>query len=181
MNHSAPDRSTEAVMSGLTDVLVIVAAVALVLVRQFRTARLSTDRRWWLLPALLAFFAIRDGSLTDPHHLTGSVILLVVELLVSLGIGVGWAFTTRVWRDEQGDVWTKGTAATVGTWIGGIAVRAAVVGIGLALGIHLGSSALMLGFALSLLVRAGTLMWRADGLRSAYVGPVAQPAWEDHR
>ncbi|WP_338701321.1 DUF1453 domain-containing protein [Streptomyces sp. Q6] len=168
-------------MSGLTDVLVIVAVVALVLVRQFKTERLSTDRKWLLLPALLAFFAIRDGSLTDPHHLAGSVILLVAELLVSLGIGIGWAFTTRVWRDEQGDVWTKGTAATVGTWTGGIAIRVSLVGIGLALGIHLGTSALMLGFALSLLVRAGVLMWRADGVRSAYVGPVAQPAWEDRR
>ncbi|GAA2330379.1 DUF1453 domain-containing protein [Streptomyces kunmingensis] len=168
-------------MSGFTDVLVIVAVAALVLARQFRTERLSMDRKWWLLPALLGFFALRNGSLTDAHHLPGSVALLVVELLVSLGIGVGWVFTTHVWSDEQGDVWTKGTVATAGTWLGGIAARAAVVGIGMALGIHLGSSALMLGFALSLLVRSGLLMWRAGSLRSAYVGAFAQPAWEDRR
>ncbi|MET9495139.1 DUF1453 domain-containing protein [Streptomyces sp. NPDC006552] len=168
-------------MSGFTDVLVIVAVAALVLVRQFRTERLSTDRRWWLLPGLLGFLALRDGSLTDPHHPTGSVALIVVELLVSLGLGVGWAFTTHVWSDERGGVWTKGTVATAGTWLGGIAARAAVISVGLALGIHLGGSALMLGFALSLLVRSGLLMWRAGGLRSAYVGPLAQPAWEDRR
>ncbi|MEV1025410.1 DUF1453 domain-containing protein [Streptomyces sp. NPDC050264] len=168
-------------MSGFTNVLVIVAVVALVLVRQFRTERLSMDRKWWLLPAILGFFALRDGSLADPHHLTGSVVLLVVNLLVSVGMGIGWAFTTRVWTDDQGDVWTKGTAATAGTWLGGMASRAAVVGIGLAMGIHLGSSALMLGFALSLLTRSGVVMWRAGGLRSAYVGPFAQPAWEDRR
>ncbi|MGY0019210.1 DUF1453 domain-containing protein [Streptomyces sp. cg35] len=181
MNHSAPDRSTEAVMSGFTDVLVIVAAVALVLVRQFRTERLSMDRKWWLLPAILGFVALRNGSLADPHHMTGSVVLLAVELLVSIGIGIGWAFTTRVWTDEQGDVWTKGTMATAGTWFGGVAARGALVGIGLLMGVHLGSSALMLGFALSLLIRSGLLMWRAGGLRSAYVGPLAQPAWEDRR
>lgn len=168
-------------MSGIPEVLTIVVVAVLVLVRQFRTARLATDRKWWLLPAILGFSALHDGSLTDAHHVTGSVVLLVVELLVSLVIGVGWAFTTRIWSDEQGDVWTKGTAATAGTWLGGIAARAAVVGVGLALGIHLGSSALILGFALSLLVRSGVLMWRAGLLRPAYVGPLAQPAWEDHR
>ncbi|MFI7384076.1 DUF1453 domain-containing protein [Streptomyces sp. NPDC049813] len=168
-------------MSGFTEILVIVAVAALVLVRQFRTERLSLDRKWWLLPGLLGFFALRDGSLTDPHHLTGSVALLAVELLVSLGIGIGWAFTTHVWSDEDGDVWTKGTMATAGTWLGGIAVRAAIVGVGLALGIHLGTSALMLGFALSLLVRSGLLIWRAGGLRSAYARPLTQPAWEGRR
>ncbi|MCX3060567.1 DUF1453 domain-containing protein [Streptomyces beihaiensis] len=167
-------------MSGLTDALVIVAAVALVLARQFRTRRLATDRRWWLLPGILGFLAIRDGSLTDPHHAAGSVALLVVELLLSVGTGTGWAFTTRVWTDERGDVWTKGTAATAGTWAGGVVARAAVVGVGLAMGVHLGSSALMLGFAVSLLVRSGLLMWRAQGERPSYVGAVARPAWEDH-
>ncbi|MFJ9085677.1 DUF1453 domain-containing protein [Streptomyces sp. NPDC102384] len=168
-------------MSGLPAILVIVAVVALVLVRQFKTERLSGDRKWWLLPAVLAVLAVKDGAVTDPHHVTGSVFLLAVEVLVSVGIGIGWAFTTRVWTDEQGDVWTKGTVATAGAWLGGVAARASVAGVGLALGIHLGSSSLMLGFAVSLLVRSGLLMLRADRERSAYVGPVAQPAWEDRR
>ncbi|WP_306318094.1 MULTISPECIES: DUF1453 domain-containing protein [unclassified Streptomyces] len=168
-------------MSGFPTVLVIVAVVALVLVRQFRTERLAGDRKWWLLPAILAVLAVRDGAVTDPHHVTGSVVLLAVQLVVSAGIGVGWAFTTRVWTDERGDAWTKGTVATAGAWLGGVAARACVVGIGLAMGIHLGSSSLMLGFAVSLLVRSGLLMLRADRERSAYVGPIAQPAWEDRR
>lgn len=168
-------------MSGLTNVLVIVAVVALVLVRQFRTQRLSMDRKWWLLPAILGVLAVKDGTLVDKHHMTGSVALLAVELLVSVGIGVGWAFTTRVWTDDEGATWTKGTAATVGTWVGGVVVRAGIVGIGLAMGIHLGSSALMLGFALSLLIRSGVLMLRAGGMTPAYVGAVARPAWEGRR
>ncbi|QNS03680.1 DUF1453 domain-containing protein [Streptomyces xanthii] len=168
-------------MSGPTEVLVIVAVVALVVVRQFRTERLSMDRKWWLLPVALGFFALRDGKVADPHHMTGSVILLVVELLVSVGIGIGWAFTTRLWADEHGDVWTKGTVATAGAWAGGVAARVAVAGIGLAMGVHLGSDAFMLGFAVSLLARSGVLMWRAGALESAYVGAVPQPAWEDRR
>ncbi|MET8471171.1 DUF1453 domain-containing protein [Streptomyces sp. NPDC006422] len=168
-------------MSGLPTVLVIVAVVALVLVRQFRTERLSGERKWWLLPAILGVLAVKDGAMTDPHHMTGSVVLLAVEVLVSVGIGIGWGFTTRVWTDERGDVWTKGTVATAGAWLGGILARAAVAGTGLAMGIHLGTSSLMLGFAVSLLVRSGLLMLRAERERTAYVGPVAQPAWEDRR
>ncbi|MBO1335778.1 DUF1453 domain-containing protein [Streptomyces sp. VRA16 Mangrove soil] len=168
-------------MSAAATALTIVVVVALVLVRQFRTERLAADRKWWVLPVILGVVAVRNGSLTDPHHTTGSVVLLAVGLLVSAGIGVGWAYTTRLWVDEQGDAWTKGTAATVGTWLAGIATRAGILGIGLAVGIHLGSSSLMLGFAVSLLVRSGLLMLRADRERSAYVGPVAQPVWEDHR
>ncbi|MZD10381.1 DUF1453 domain-containing protein [Streptomyces sp. SID5785] len=166
-------------MSGPTEVLVIIAVVVLVVVRQFRTERLSMDRKWWLLPAVLGFVGLRQGGLTDPHHATGSVVLLVVELLVSIGIGIGWAQTTRLWSDDAGDVWTKGTVATVGTWAGGIAARAGLAGVGLAMGIHLGTSALMLGFAVSLLVRSGMLMWRAGALDPSYAGGVRQPAWED--
>ncbi|WP_018535958.1 MULTISPECIES: hypothetical protein [unclassified Streptomyces] len=168
-------------MSGPTEVLVIVAVVVLVLVRQFRTERLSMDRKWWLLPLILGFVAVKDGSLADPQHMAESGVLLGIELLVSLGTGIGWAFTTRIWADEYGDVWTKGTVATAGAWAGGIAARAAVVGVGLAMGVHLGSSSLMLGIALSLLARSGVLMWRAGHEQAAYVGAVPQPAWEDRR
>ncbi|MCQ4207600.1 DUF1453 domain-containing protein [Streptomyces longispororuber] len=168
-------------MSGLPTALVIVAVVALVLVRQFRTERLSQDRKWWLLPAILAVLAVKDGSLTDPHHVATSVVLLTVELLVSVGIGIGWGLTTRVWADEHGDVWTKGTLATAGAWLGGIAARGSVVGIGLAMGVHLGTSSLMLGFAVSLLIRSGLVMLKANGERPAYVGAAAQPTWEARR
>ncbi|MYT74159.1 MULTISPECIES: DUF1453 domain-containing protein [unclassified Streptomyces] len=168
-------------MSGPTEVLVIVAVVAFVVVRQFRTERLAMGRKWWLLPLILGFVAVRDGSLMDPRHTAASVVLLAVEVVVSIGIGIGWAFTTRIWADEEGDVWTRGTAATAGTWVGGIAARAAVVGVGLAMGVHLGSSSFMLGFALSLLARTGVLMWRAGHEQAAYVGAVPQPVGEVRR
>lgn len=55
------------------------------------------------LPTVLVLVAVKDGAVTDPHHVTGSVVLLAVEVLVSVGIGIGWTFTTRVWTDERGD------------------------------------------------------------------------------
>ncbi|MFJ4714168.1 DUF1453 domain-containing protein [Streptomyces sp. NPDC088785] len=168
-------------MSGPTEVLVIITVVALVVVRQFRTERLATDRKWWLLPAILGCVAITDDSLMDPRHTAMSAVLLAVELVVSLGIGIGWAFTTRIWADEHGDVWTRGTMATAGAWVGGIAARGAVIGIGLAMGVHLGSSSFMLGLALSLLARGGVLLWRAGQERTAHVVAAPQQVWEARR
>ncbi|NEC27707.1 DUF1453 domain-containing protein, partial [Streptomyces sp. SID8111] len=46
-------------MSGLMNAVVIVAVAVLVIARQFRATRIGTDRRWWLVPAVLAFIALR--------------------------------------------------------------------------------------------------------------------------
>lgn len=61
-------------------------------------------------------------------------------------------------------VWSKGTKASAAVWIAGIALRMGLFAIGAALGLHQHSSALLLGFAASLLVRAGILTWRASTL-----------------
>lgn len=39
-------------MSGLANVLVVCAVVALVIVRQFKAQQITTDRRWWVIPAV---------------------------------------------------------------------------------------------------------------------------------
>ncbi|MGW6010899.1 DUF1453 domain-containing protein [Streptomyces sp. NPDC055210] len=152
-------------MSGLVDVLAIVAVVVLVIARQFRPRQLDADRRWWVVPGVLVFLAVREPGLLDPGHRTASALLLGVELLVALVTGLGWAWTTRVWATPDGEVWSKGTKAGVGVWITGIALRAGLVGLGAAFGLHQNTSALLLGLALTLLVRSGILAWRAQGLR----------------
>ncbi|MEU7058800.1 DUF1453 domain-containing protein [Streptomyces sp. NPDC046197] len=154
-------------MSGLVNALVIVAVAALVISRQFRARRFDTDRRWWLLPAVLAVVALRRPGIVDVHHGTESVLLLAAEVLISLGIGAGWAWTTRIWVEPDGSVWTKSTKASLAVWIGGIAVRAGLFGLGLVLGVHQNSSALMLALAGTLLVRSGVLAWRTQSIGSA--------------
>ncbi|MGV9352775.1 DUF1453 domain-containing protein [Streptomyces misionensis] len=148
-------------MVGLTNAVVVVAVVALVLVRQFRARPINTDRRWWLLPVILGVIALREPGILDVGHRTESAVLLAVELLIGLAMGAGWAWTTRVWTEPDGVVWTKSTKASAAVWIAGIALRIGVYGLGAALGLHQHSSALMLGFAGSLLVRGGILTWRA--------------------
>ncbi|MFD5701146.1 DUF1453 domain-containing protein [Streptomyces lasiicapitis] len=158
-------------MPGFANALLILAAVALVVVRQTQPQRMEGSKRWWLVPAVLAYFGVKDAGLIDTHHEIGSIALLAGEILVGLLIGAAWARTSRVWTEQDGSVWTRGTKATAAVWAVGIAARLGLMGIGLLIGIHQGAGALLLAFAASLLVRAGLLELRAQTLRSAKAFP----------
>ncbi|WP_018547355.1 DUF1453 family protein [Streptomyces sp. LaPpAH-108] len=162
-------------MSGLVDALVIVVIAAIVITRQFRARAVDTDRRWWLLPAILAFMALRGPGILDDHHRVGSAALLAVEIVIGLAIGAGWAWTSQLWRAEDGVVWTKSTKASGLVWVVGIALRGGLFALGRGFGVHQDSSALMLGLAATLLVRTGVVIWRARSLDSATVSPGSAP------
>ncbi|MFI1004910.1 DUF1453 domain-containing protein [Streptomyces galbus] len=159
-------------MSGLVDALVIVAVAALVIARQVRAARVDADRRWWLLPGILVVVALRGPGLLDAHHRAASAALLAAELLVGLAIGAGWAWTTRLWAEPDGTVWSKSTRASAVVWFVGIALRVGLFALGTALGVHQGSSALMIALAATLLVRSGILVQRARWTQMS-AGPTA--------
>ncbi|MEU5599396.1 DUF1453 domain-containing protein [Streptomyces sp. NPDC020298] len=172
-------------MPGLVNALLIVAVVVLVIVRQFRAQAVSTDRRWWLVPVVLAVLALREPGTLDVHHRTVSVLLLAAELLIGLAMGAGWAWTSRMWREPDGVVWSKSTTASVAVWVLGIALRAGLFGLGVLLGVHQDSSALLLALAATLLVRSGILLWRAQSLpavvaaATAYGDAMPRPAWKE--
>jgi hypothetical protein len=161
-------------MSGLVDALLIVVAVVVVLARQFRASRIDTGRRWWLLPIVLAVVALREPGLVDAHHRTASVTLLTAELLTGLAIGAGWAWTSRIWTEPDGAVWSRSTKASASVWAVGIALRVGLFALGAVMGVHQDSSALLLALAATLLVRSGTLVRRAHALRPA---TAAAPAY----
>ncbi|WP_326663506.1 DUF1453 domain-containing protein [Streptomyces canus] len=158
-------------MSGLVDALLIVVAVVVVIARQFRAGRIDTGRRWWLLPVVLAVVALREPGLVDTHHRTASVALLTAELLTGLAIGAGWAWTSRIWTEQDGAVWSRSTKASGAVWAVGIGLRVGLFALGAVLGVHQDSSALLLALAATLLVRSGILVGRANSLR-----PAAAPA-----
>ncbi|WP_330439695.1 DUF1453 domain-containing protein [Streptomyces griseoaurantiacus] len=172
-------------MSGVVDVVLIAAVVVLVVVRQFRTRRVDTDRRWWIGPGVLAVLAVREPGLLDAHHRVGSAVLLAVELLIGLAVGAGWAWTSRIWAEPDGGVWSRSTTAGVVVWGVGIVLRAALFGVGAALGISQDSSALVMALAATLLVRSGILTWRARSVSPAVEGgtadapAVGRPAWKE--
>ncbi|GAA3144000.1 DUF1453 family protein [Streptomyces rameus] len=171
-------------MSGFVNALVIVGVVAIVIARQFRAHPINTDRRWWLLPVILAVVALRKPGILDAHHRAESAVLLAVELLIGLATGVGWGWTTRIWTAPDGIVWSRSTKASVAVWGVGIALRAGVFALGSALGLHQDSSALMLGLAGTLLIRSGILAWRAQPSGAASspapaYGDGKRSAWEE--
>ncbi|MEU9121677.1 DUF1453 domain-containing protein [Streptomyces sp. NPDC048506] len=161
-------------MDGLLNIVVVVAAVVFVFVRQFTARRLTAEgRKWWLLPAVLTFLAVRQPGVLDPHHPTASAALLGVELLIGLACGAGWAWTTRIWTDADGVVWTKGGWAAAGVWLSGMVLRAGLMGIAALLGVHQGSGAILLTVAAMLLTRSGVTIWRAGAGQRTYGVPVA--------
>src|SRR5437764_1118580 len=123
-------------MSGVVNALLIVAVAVIVIVRQFRARAINTDRRWWLIPVVLVVVALREPGILDAHHRTESALLLMVELIIGAATGAGWGWTTRLWREPDGVVWSKSTKASVAVWIVGIALRIGIYGIGSALGLH---------------------------------------------
>ncbi|MDX3851967.1 CcdC protein domain-containing protein [Streptomyces sp. AK02-01A] len=166
-------------MSSFIDVLLIAGVVALVVVRQFRPQRITVEGRGLLVvPAVLVFLALREPGLLDAHERTVSVLLLGAELAVGLLLGAGWARTSRIWTAEDGSVWARGTKATAAVWIGGLAARAALMGIGALAGVHQGTGALLLALAASVLVRGGMLGWRVRADRPSSAGDAAL-AWKD--
>jgi hypothetical protein len=155
-------------MSALLSALVMVAVIGLIIARQIRPRPISASRRWLLIPVVLVVLAIRDGGLLDPAHRGASFVLLAAEMLVGAGIGLAWALTTRVWREADGAVWAQGTKASLSVWGVGIAVRIGLYGAGAALGVHEGTGSILLAVALTLLIRAGLLLRRAQGLEPSY-------------
>ncbi|CAM5587390.1 HTH-type transcriptional regulator MalT [Streptomyces tendae] len=123
-------------MSGLLDALVVTAVIGLVITRQFRPSRIDTGRRWWVLPLVLGIVALREPGMIDAHHRTAAVLLLAAEMIVGLATGAGWAWTTRIWAEADGAVWSRGTRASVAVWVAGIALRVGLYGVGAVLGVR---------------------------------------------
>lgn len=151
-------------MGVVPEVAVIVAVVALVMVRQLRPQRTSTDAKsWWVLPAVLILVTVRKGGLVDPESPALSVALLAASVLAGAATGVAWAWTTRVWTDDSGAYWAQGGAATLGVWAGGALARVALHGVALLAGVQQGSAATVLALAAALLTRSGAVILRVDG------------------
>ncbi|POX41062.1 DUF1453 domain-containing protein [Streptomyces sp. Ru73] len=157
-------------MGGVPEILVIAAVAALVVVRQFGARKVSSDRRWWVLPAVLGYVAISrsDGALLDPAHQAVSAVLLGAGIAAGLVTGAGTAWTMRLWTGPDGTVWAKGRGVTAAVWATGIAVRLALLGIGTLLGVHLNAQATTLTVAALLLAQTGALAWRAGTLSPSY-------------
>ncbi|REK86976.1 hypothetical protein DY245_29365 [Streptomyces inhibens] len=117
-------------MNGEAAFVVLVVVVGLVIRQQLRTRPVRRIGSL-IVPGVLGVAGIALGvlSVVKDHSLTAlPVILLVVSLAVAAGFGAVRARTVRVWRDPQGVVLRKGTAATTGLWLASVGVH---LGLGL--------------------------------------------------
>lgn len=74
-------------MAWFVNALLIAAVAALAIVRQFRAGRVDTDGRWWVLPGILAFVALREPDLLGGDRHTASAAVLAADLLMGLALG----------------------------------------------------------------------------------------------
>jgi hypothetical protein len=161
-------------VNSTANVALAVVVVIYIVARQFRPRKVNGDtRRMLVIPAVLAFLALREPNLLDHAHRTTSAALLVIGVVLEVGMGFAWGFTTRIWRDASGAVWAKGTMATGFAWIGMIIARGALYAVGSAMGVATGEGALLLSLAAVLLVRTAVVTWRARELTPSYGVPAA--------
>jgi membrane protein CcdC involved in cytochrome C biogenesis len=153
-------------MSTVITALIAVAVVVLVIIRRFSSQPVN-ERRYLILPIILIVIGVRDGKLISGQHATTSAVLLVAEIVVAVAMGLAIGFTTRVWRDDGGRLWSKGTKATAGVFAGSLLLRGAMYGIGAALGVHTGTGTILVYVAIWLLAQYVAIVWRASRLESA--------------
>lgn len=155
-------------MSPEAATIAVPAVVLLVGWRQLTTRRV--DRPAILILAVaLAVLGLASGVL-DTAHLPLSVAMLVIDLAFAAGAGVVRAASVRVWRDGHGVAWSRGTWWTVLLWIGSIAGRVGLYGIGAALGLHAQPTGALLFAGVTVGVQAALVARR--GARLATVSSV---------
>lgn len=143
--------------------LIIVAVVALVIVRRF-TRRRVDERRLLVIPIVIGIVGIAQGRLIDSHHAELSTGLLAAEVVAALLLGLGLGATMRVWREADGSLWSRGTWATFGVFVASIAVRGGLYAIGYAAGARPGSGTVLISVAAWLLAQNAVISWRSREL-----------------
>ncbi|GAA1818945.1 hypothetical protein [Actinomadura chokoriensis] len=150
-------------MNTLDNVLLGPAAPALVLYRQLRT-RPVDERRMYTVPLVLAVVALAQGGLIDRGHPALSAALLAGEAVAAVGLGVLRAVTVRLWREDDGTLWRRGTGWTLAAWLVSVAVRAGFAGAGYAAGIRPAAGGVLLFLTAMLLAQSLVVVRRAHGL-----------------
>ncbi|MCF3962367.1 DUF1453 domain-containing protein [Streptomyces fuscigenes] len=171
-------------MDALLYALVIVGVIVLLVARQARPQRIGGgDRKWLVMPVIMVILGLRQGHIVDAHHSAVSTGLLAAELVVGVLMGFGWAFTSRVWTEADGSRWSRGTKGTAAVWLGGMAARVGIMGLGALAGVHQSEGALLITLGVSFALRSLLLMHRAGALSSrpaaSYRGAVADRVWKD--
>jgi hypothetical protein len=143
--------------------LIVVAVVAIVIVRRFARRRVD-ERRLLVIPLVVGVIGIAQGRPIDTHHAGLSTGLLAAEIVAALLLGLGLGATMRVWREADGSLWSRGTWATFGVFVASIVIRGGLYVLGHAAGARPGSGTVLISVAAWLLAQNAVIAWRSREL-----------------
>lgn len=109
---------------GVVDIVVGLAIVGLITIRQVRVRPVREDARVALLLALGVLGVLSMSRTLRGHHVPASAVAVLVASLVLAGVlGGVRALTVRVWREPGGRALRQATTVTVILWIVSIAAH----------------------------------------------------------
>ncbi len=127
--------------------------VAFVAYRQMMTR--PTARRGVLILGFgLMVIGFANGGVVDTRHPVLSVAVVAVELACAVAFGALRASTMRVWRDEAGVTWSRGTGWTLLAWFVSIVSRLLLFAAGSALGLVSRPTAVLVFAGLTIAVQS---------------------------
>jgi hypothetical protein len=108
--------------SGVISLVIGLAVLALVLVRQLSTRRLSENYRLSVILAVIGVVQFVDFLKGHPGNPSGITEAVIGSLVLAAVFGVARAITVRVWR-QGGQLLRKGTWVTAGLWVVAVAAH----------------------------------------------------------
>ena len=150
--------------NALIDIVIGVAVVGLLLARQMRArpVREGSATRISVILGVIGLIELSDATKGHPVG-AGPVAWIVASLVVGGALGAARAFSTKIWRVQDGSAMSQGTVVTAVLWVVSLGAHHAMeVGIDHSTKIAgLGASSLLLYLAVSLGVQREVLRRRA--------------------
>jgi hypothetical protein len=161
--------------SAVTSIVIAVAVVGLLIVRQLRVRPVREHSSARLVLILAVIGVVQMVQAAKGHHVGAATgVAIATGLLIGAALGAARAMTVRCWRDQDGVAWRQGTWFTAVLWIASLAIH-----FGIDDWIDRSTTATGLGAADILIYLAVSLGVQREitRLRAAHLDPVARPAY----
>jgi hypothetical protein len=107
----------------ITEIVVAVAVVLWILVRQVQKRSVKEDSRPIAYLVMAVIGVVEVANFVKAHPVSSeAVVLTVASLAIAAVFGIIRAYTVRLWR-EGGQLFRQGNAVTIVLWIVGIAIH----------------------------------------------------------
>jgi hypothetical protein len=149
----------------LTSVLIYLAVIGLVLARRFKGQAVTTPKKLFLLPVIVAIIGLEDLSHGHTAKRPVDVAVIVIGSVVSLGFGALRGKVNQV-ALRDGAPWVNWTVRSLVVFLATLAAKLALDAVGVAAGgtFAVLSSSLVFTLGLSLLGEAAVVWLRAQSL-----------------